>query len=168
MKYPITLAFAIFLTGCAYQAPRPAVFPLYQAFDASQAERQIQDGSNTIKGNAFIRQRGGGVVTCAGAPVFLVPATAYAKERIDRIYGGKASARPIDAVFEPDPAEYKKLIRTTRCDSQGNFQFDKVANGEFFLTTSVIWNVGSQSQGGTVVQTVTLANGQTLNTVLTD
>lgn len=168
MKHAIALALAISLAGCAYQPPRPAVFPLTQEFDATQAKRQILDGSNAIKGNAFMRQRGGGVVTCAGATVSLVPATAYAKERIDRIYGGKASARPIDAVFEPDPAEYKKLIRTTRCDAQGNFQFDRVADGEFFLTTAVIWNVSSQLQGGTVVQMITLANGQTLNTVLTD
>jgi hypothetical protein len=38
-----------------------------------------------------------------------------------------------DLKFVPDVAEYTSLVRVTRCDAQGNFAFDKVADGEFYV-----------------------------------
>lgn len=139
-------------------------------FDADQARRLMSDGVNIIKGNAFMRQRGGGVVTCAGAQVFLIPATEYAARRINIIYGTGADRAftnaKLDMKFNPDPPEYYSLTKTTRCDAQGNFSFDRVADGEFFVQTSVSWEVARRIQGGQLMHRVKVSNGSVANVIL--
>lgn len=160
------LAAAVIATGCAQMQQRPTV-EIRVPFDAAEAERMLQPGLNTIKGNAFLRQRGGTVVTCAGSGVALVPATAYAKHRIAAIYkGSNISSSRVTPVFVPDPPEYTATAKTTRCDSQGNFTFDRLADGDFYLTTGVAWQVGGAVQGGNLVHRVQVSGGETANIVM--
>lgn len=167
MKSIYVLTVLTALTGCiAPQQSRP-IFPISAVFDLAQATRLMAEGRNTIKGNAFLRQRGGGVVTCAGAEVLLVPATAYAKERFLRIYGDKNVSRQ-SIIFEPNPVEYLATTKNTKCDSQGNFVFERIADGDFFVTTRVTWENSNTTQGGAIFQAITVKDGQTANLVLTN
>jgi hypothetical protein len=168
---PLFLAMFALLAGCA--APmQPTTWRIAQPFDADQARALLQPGPNTIKGNGFIRQRGGGVVTCAGSQVRLIPLTEYAKQRLTYLYGsgmytGVALWRPGESVvFEPDPPAYAELTRITRCDGQGNFVFDRVADGEFFVSTVVTWVVASQPQGGSLITRVRVSGGVVESVVL--
>lgn len=171
MKALGTATICAALVGCAGSPlgpPAPAV-NISGAFDEALARRLVGDGVNTIKGNAFMRQRGGGVVTCAGSDVFLIPATAYAKERMAYLYdtsgeSGDNSHRR-DFRFNPDPPGYTSIVRKTRCDSQGNFVFDRVADGEFFVQTRVLWMVGSL-QGGNLMHRVTVRNNQVASVIM--
>lgn len=136
------------------------------------------NGNNTITGNGFLRQRDGGVVTCAGGTVYLIPVTSYANERITAIDGqidGVAFARTA-IKFEPDIPEYHKYIRKTTCDAQGNFEFKNVGNGEFYVQVGIAWNVfgynpifdvpTSNVQGGDVIAKVSVKNGESQKVIV--
>jgi hypothetical protein len=136
-----------------------------EPFDVEQATRWLQPGANTIKGNAFMRQQGGGVVTCAGSTVMLIPATAYATARVRAVYGTASLAqRPVR--FTPDYALYEQLTRKTRCDAQGHFVFDSVADGEFFALTQVLWVIAGRQQGGYLIQHVSVNGGRVASLVI--
>lgn len=168
------MAAALLLTACAQPpttAPTaPAPILLQTEFNATEARRLMADGVNMVKGSAFMRQRGGGVVTCAGAQVYLIPATEYAKRRMMILYGTAAesgsNSRRADVKFDPDPPEYQTLAKTTRCDAQGAFTFDRVADGEFFVVTQVSWQVAGRLQGGNLMHRVRVTGGQVANLVL--
>jgi len=80
------LATVIFAAGCLPPI-EPTEVSLQSSFDANAAQELLRKGNNTIRGNALVRQAGGGVVTCAGAEVLLIPATAHATERMLAEYG---------------------------------------------------------------------------------
>ena len=56
-------------------------------FDPTEAAYINDKGANTINAQAFLRQRGGAVVTCAGRAARLIPVTIYATERMTNLYG---------------------------------------------------------------------------------
>ena len=162
-------AASLALAGCATMAPAPVVYHVQAKFDQDQATRLVQDGKNTVKGSAFMRQRGGGVVTCAGNSVFLIPATAYAVERFQFLYGTTTSgtnAHRKQFQFVPDPPGYMSTVKATKCDAQGAFIFEGVADGEFFVQTTVAWQVGSSLQGGNLMQRVRVEGGKATSLIL--
>jgi hypothetical protein len=155
------------ISGCVTMGK---VVSLHSSFDAEEANRLLQPGKNSIRGSALIRQSGGGVVTCAGNQVELVPATLYAIERMQIIYRndvrGYASPNMFsDRPVPPDP-RYMNLTRKTICDAQGFFKFENVADGEFFVFSTIVWQVGSAYQGGHLMQRVSVQGGSTAEIVL--
>jgi len=157
------------LVSCATQ--QPSVHKISVPFDLEEASRLNAEGENTIKGNAFIREGGGGVVTCAGERVFLIPATDYATQRMLAIYnnveeGFVASQASRNLKFDPDPLEYYELIRSTMCDSRGDFAFDHVADGEFFITVRIGWQAGLSPQGGNLMHRVSARFGHTVSVIM--
>lgn len=87
------------------------------------------DGNNTVTGQAFLTQRDGGVVTCAGRSVIIYPNVAYFLVARDGLQ---------DVQFNK---ELSALKQGTQCDAQGNFEFEGIANGEWIIETSVSWEV---------------------------
>jgi hypothetical protein len=171
MKAPTVLLLSLLLAGCA-TAPPPK---MESTFDPEQARLQLEPGDATILGSALIRQKGGGVVTCAGGQVVLIPATTYAIERMTRGFHPADSSgtsgfwafyegeRPVPP---PDP-EYVKLSRSSTCDASGKFQFDKVSPGLFYLVTSIRWDTGyGLPQGGYLMKAVAVKPGETTTVVL--
>lgn len=144
--------------GCTPQAKK---VKLSERFDNVQAATMLTDGTNTLTGNAFMRQAGGNVVTCAGSPVHLIPATSYATERISHLYGNTTSGVAMNPIaFEPNEPEYTRLMKKETCDSQGNFTFEKVADGTYYITTTVQWLAGPYNpQGGALMKKVSLNGG---------
>lgn len=153
------------LAGCATNRAVTLTAP----FDAAAAKAQLADGSNSIKGSALIRQVGGGVVTCAGGSVFLMPATAMANEWATYVYGnpngGYFNASGLGMQFEGGQEMYAATKQTT-CNAQGAFSFDRVADGEFLVFTRITWLVGYAQQGGSIMRRVKLAGGQATEVVL--
>lgn len=144
-------------SGCA---TRPAVYIPYRA---SELEPYRTPGTAGVKGQAFMRQRGGGIVTCAGNTVSLTPLTSYVRQvRMERDSGN---------VVNIDPAAkeaYLALAKTTQCDAQGNFSFSNVPAGDWLLETRVTWMVGYNAQGGALSRQFGLTEGNTLEIILTD
>ena len=193
MKYNYTVLLSlitfIVLSGCV--ATHQQIIKLKSIFDEKQALEMLEQGNNKIIGSALIRQSGGGVVTCAGIEVILYPATEYAKERIKYIYGsiekayrdynqpqqryliqkrgdrlGAIETIP-EIVFEPDYEFYHFCTRKSIGDAQGNFEFDKLKDGEYFMFTTITWNVYQLgTQGGTLMLKVKVKDGETKKIVL--
>ena len=154
------------VTGCT---SGPQIMPLQAPFDAAAAKRQLAPGSNTVHGSGLIRQIGGGVVTCAGGTVFLMPATDAAKEWAQVLYGSDQGGF-FDvgrrSVQFPGADELFGAVRMANCDAQGGFKFDHVADGTFLVFTRITWMAGRLLQGGSVMRSVSLSGGETVDVVL--
>lgn len=165
------------LTGCVTMQPAEPVYGINGNFNAEFARAQIASGAGKISGTAFLRQRGGGVVTCAGQDVVMVPVTDYASDRVFHLYGMEPTinftvSQDIGLAlnrrpkFIPDIPEYREHSRSTKCDAQGEFQFEDVKDGEYYISTSVIWRVQSY-QGGLLATRVKVENGKSPKLILT-
>ena len=127
----------LLMAACA--SIQPKFVDVSVRFDAEAAREQMKDGKNTIKGSAFLRQNGGGVVTCAGYPVNIVPDTEYARARM-RVNYDSTEHGFLDAnqarfgrhsiVSKNVPVEYVHLMRKSKCDAMGNFAFEDVGDGK--------------------------------------
>ncbi len=140
-------------------------------FVPAQAAYVAKRGAATVRGQAFMRQLGGGVVTCAGEKVQLIPATAYARERITKLYGKPDGGRINlyqGASMKNVPPAYLKYMRQATCDAEGDFEFTGVANGDYYLATRVVWMVpGSYlAQGGGVAKRITVKGGRSPRVIL--
>ncbi|MBV5334751.1 MAG: hypothetical protein JZU49_02975 [Sulfuricurvum sp.] len=154
------------LTGCA-----PQQITLQNKFDADLTKRVYEkDGNNTINGNAFLRQNGGGVITCAGSKVQLIPYTIFSRERILAIFGntegGFAPPYKSNIQFSDNPTEYFQFRKTEYCDSNGNFTFPNVGDGKYYINTYVFWNVGNVINGGSLAKSISVKNGEVIKVIM--
>ncbi len=146
------LASGFLLAACA---PQQETIHLSNTFDPSEAEFILTDGTATIDGQSFLRQSGGGVVTCAGSPVTLLPKTKYSDERVQHLYGNMLSGihYGLFPKFVPNSSDYYRLTRTAQCDAQGNFEFSNVPAGKFYIGARVEWVIAEVQQGGIYYET---------------
>jgi hypothetical protein len=124
----------------------------------------LEPGTNSIRGSALIRQQGGGVVTCAGQSVTLMPVADIAREWSGHLFGstsGGYASNYVVAAKKFNNTDWSTVAKTTLCDAQGNFRFDRVADGEFYVFTSITWTVGYRVQGGMLMKPVKL-DGSTM------
>lgn len=169
MNRAIKIILVMLVVPIIVSCVQPKEVYIKSQFNEKKARKLLDIGVNTIKGSALIRQKGGGIVTCAGNTVSLIPVTKYAKERIKAFYGSSQkgfSSIYNRIVFKKNSNKYLKLVKNTQCDAQGYFEFNNVANGSFFITTLVSWRVGYTSQGGSLMQKVKVKNGEVKNIVL--
>jgi len=171
MKKILIAALVLVLTGCVAPVPKHT---LTTTFNEKEAAALMQPGANTIRGSALIRQNNGGVVTCAGNPVYLVPATNYALERFQAIYKntGRGYYRQVapqtESHFTNDDPSYYKSARPTTCDALGFFKFDNLSDGSFFLVTTIQWRVNNYLlEGGSLMLRVNVKGGETKEVTLT-
>jgi len=145
------------------QPDKPVQEQMRVKFDYAVHKPYLQKGNNTIKGQGFLRQQGGGIVTCAGNDVLLLPATSFFREMVNLARAGK------EPLFtgKIDPA-YREMLKHTQADAQGNFTVSGLPDGNWFLFTQVEWTVGYQPQGGVLMEEVRVANGETKQVLLTN
>lgn len=169
MRSLLALVLAIALSGCVQQEAT-----LSTSMNQSEMAWAVGDGTNTVAGFAVLRTVGGEARTCAGLAVNLIPDSPYARERMTAIFGNTVKGTrdtnlgPVKFSGSDDPL-YIGLLRTTRCDGQGAFTFDRVPNGVWFATTSVTWKANPRSplsEGGSMMQRVELRGGQTVKVTL--
>lgn len=167
LKAACAIAVAALVSGCV---TRPNV-TISEPYDEAATLAQMGEGTNSIKGSALFRQQGGGVVTCAGFPVAVFPATPYSRARMTAIYGSPSGGLSpvvgaVEPVFNPDPPGYVKALRETRCDAQGFFRFDKMKSGEYYVISRILWMAGYARQGGVMSSLVTVKDGEVADVVL--
>ena len=163
------LALFVLVAGCASQIQ---IIETVGRFDPDEVAFIHATGPNTIQGQAFMRQRGGNVVTCAGSEVFLIPRGSYSVERVSKIYGTTQRVARHIALADTADAGYWENMRRTRCDAQGSFVFEDLADGDYFITTVVIWEspTGYQgslvTQGGSLMAPVSVDRGDTAKVII--
>jgi hypothetical protein len=149
--------------GCSAEQPvqesAPGFVKTQTKFDYSEHEPYAKPGENGISGQAFLRQQGDSVVTCAGSRVLLLPATSYFREMFWHMIVAGGEPKPPETAY---PC-LKGMIRRTECDAQGNFSFSEIPDGTWFVLTQV--NAGD---GGVLITEVTLSNRRTIQVLLTD
>lgn len=158
MRIWAVIGVALALSACVERKPATV------AFSVEEAAFIRKTGTATITGHAFRTKPSGVVVNAAGEVVRLIPATAYARERFENLYGKRKyvphRAYPRDD--NPDPA-YGDYTRTTKAESNGRFIFQNVAPGAYYLTTQIIW--GDEDalfrEGGSVYDSVTVTGRET-------
>jgi hypothetical protein len=145
------------------------------SFDPQEVAWAAKPGKNTLRGRAVMRPPGGEMRTCAGASVAAVPDSAYARQRMNSLYGSVergmndlsyGAARTI----EPADPGFAKAARVSTCDIHGGFAFRGLADGTWYVTTSVVWrtkgNDPKSQAGAALMQRVTLQGGQTVSVML--
>ena len=154
------------LAGCAQTIETDSTFdPTEVAFINTR-------GNGVIEGQIVARQMGGGVVTCAATEVTLIPAGSFATERIAAIYGSAQGGRR-DAIrggvdMSNVPPAYIEMTRSTACDAQGNFRFEGLAPGEYFVQGHVTWFVPGRivPEGAQFSRRVSVTPGSTQRVIL--
>ena len=162
-KSAATMSLALTLSACA---ATPHVFQNSYTEETLPQAVNIE-GDNTVSGSAFLRQNGGGVVSCAGNSVVLkrelyFPRSAYARE-VNGLSSWVRSASEIDSrhtAFEYELRQLQNSMkRTTACDVDGKFEFENLAPGTYSVCTRVYWVVADAGQGGNVQGSVTIPSG---------
>jgi hypothetical protein len=155
----------VLVAACATRQLPPIPFDLQ--FKPEDVAWAAKPGGNTLVGFAVLRTVGGKARTCAGLEVDLIPAGAYATERMRIRYGSSESSYVPDAsvrdLSTADPA-YSQTMRTTLCDGQGNFSFENLASGPWYVITSVTWISDTQFgtvEGGVLMRRVELGGNTT-------
>lgn len=138
------LALLIALGGCASDAQQQILTP----FLDGDFNTWKQQGPFTVTGQAFYKQPGGRVITCAGESVSLMPAVGYNTELEQILQNGKG--------FPPNYDRHaRKYDRKAMCDGAGKFSFDNVPALNWIVITRVSWQepsaipyMGSDDHGG--------------------
>lgn len=153
------------------------IYTMTYTFDPQLATQMLDDGKYNISGTAFVRQREGSIITCAGLNVKLYPATPYAKERAYLVY------RNIDSGFvwdgfggvprqphSQDDRQYLNINKSALCNYNGEFRFKNVKNGEYFIISNIIWTVSKDNQtinnNGSLMLRVTVKDQDVDNVIL--
>lgn len=158
----IALALALILAGCS---PTISSLTTEAVFDPAEAEFILQDGNNTVSGQALVQRRNGTITYASESEVALIPVTAYSSDRMNKVYGTQNFSGEL-ILFDDTPREYHRLSRSAIADRQGNFIFSNVPDGDYYLTTSVVWSNGEIRKGGTIMQRVQVAGNQALEVAL--
>lgn len=119
--------------------PEPIVAaPDYWDVEAFRYENYQGQGTTSIMGQAFLRQRGGGIVTCAGSDVYAIPIGPYFEGVMD----------PVTASLDE---RARVLVHHAMCDASGNFKFSKLPEARWRVVTAVVWDTAiryENVQGG--------------------
>ncbi|MCB1453951.1 MAG: hypothetical protein KDJ43_09915 [Rhizobiaceae bacterium] len=156
----VLAAAALTLSACV---SAPPVQELAFVYTDEEFGRYAVDGDATVTGQAFLRQRGGGVVVCAGAPVVLFPKTPTFDRAVETARAGK---QPMPAAGSDE--RFKKVARIATCDAQGNFTFERLPRARWYVFSRVTWEVADSPQGGELVGEVDTSAGGEHRVLLTD
>ena len=173
------LAFSVGLTGCLinaadYERPAPTVLPVDLTHD--EVAWATERGENAVLGQALMRTRGGEMKTCAGLEVLLIPVSAYSAARIENMFGGEATgfAYNMGRAFTPDPTAFHDSMRRTICDAHGNFTFDGLPDGKYYVIARVVWDavqgssyIYTAQQGGFLMSRLSVTGGISHRVILT-
>ena len=157
------------LSGCM------SVQEIPYAYEQSELAPYLANGDAKVTGQAFLRQRAGGVVVCAGEPVLLVPNIGVFAEAVRLRRSGvqpKIAGKQDGRVFHAGTADpvAKKAIRQSTCDAQGNFELSGLPAGRWILYSRVQWVVGEYDwqQGSDLIAEVTTEKAGEQRVLLTD
>jgi hypothetical protein len=121
-------------------------------------------GNATIKGQAFLTTKGGDVKKAAGKRILLNPVTSYSLEWYERSY------LPGRRMEEADP-KLEAYTRTQIADAEGRFVFKNVPTGEYFVTTTITWEIPTayqgQVEGGLVTKRIKVNAGEEVEAIVT-
>ncbi len=159
----------ILISGCAN------IHSMKNKFDPQEISWVKEKGTNIIKGEAFLKTVGGDIKTCAGNTAVLTPVSDYSRERILSLYGSdqKGIKQKFDGRsdnFNITDNRYKEYTIKSVCNSKGEYSFEKIPDGDYFLTAQIFWKSNPRSlffEGGNIMQRVKVTGHETKEVILT-
>ena len=140
----VVVLMAVVLMSCTSIAPTPVSrIP----FPESEYLSLPKTGTATITGQAFLKTRGGDVITAAGNEVLLNPFTSYSLQWYEKSYLLSSMLLP-----ERHDPRLEKYFRRKVADASGRFTFKDVPAGEYFLVATVTWEAPVGPSGELVMQ----------------
>ena len=149
-------------------------------FDAAATKEQLHPGDNTIAGSAFLQMKDGGVTLGSGREVLLFPVNEFSSEWIKHWFGGTSKGFRQSFWGSPKfaniPQEFFDLKKTIVANAKGEFSFKNLADGEYYVVTSITWTITTRQSngytterdgGGHIFQKVAVSGGETQEIVLT-
>ena len=144
------------------------------------------EASSSIKGQGFMKTRGGSVITCAGNSVYLdnsaddsnyvgLKGLAMAEESWLKASTGLLQGQVVENQEDRKKhnevlaghmktitklAKYNGNMIETICDAQGYFEFENLGTGMYEIGTTVEWFAGDEKQGGFISKTVNVKSGK--------
>lgn len=165
----LAVSLTALLTSCA--AMQPVILEQKQSFNAADVAWADKTGTSAISGQAFVQTNGGQPRTCAGLDVYLIPSSAYARERSElnfgSVEGGYKNAYSNRKLSDGTPMDFANTWKKQVCDAQGNFEFSNIPAGEWYVSTSIVWTVQYVSNGGLLAKRVTVKDGEKARVILT-
>ena len=146
--------------------------PVAPKFDETEVRWFNTVGSGTIKGTATVNEAGFETKTCAESRVFLLPVSRYTRYRMDELYNSTFSGyNPVadgrKNLERPDK-KFVAMVRSTECNSFGEFMFENLAAGQYYVTTYVRWDEGNTQHGGNLMQRVEVSDGRVSSIEMTN
>ena len=139
----------LWLSSCATTAlQRQALF------NEAEFASYRRPGSGVVTGQLAVAGGNGSVHVGMKDHVALFPVTAYTREIVDREIGNGEYLQASDPRF-------LKYVQTATTDPQGNFTFNHLAAGEYFVLGLAQWNEGDAAQYQWACETIKVGGGQT-------
>ena len=160
MRPLMLLAVVVLLSACA---TTPQRIPR-MSFPENVYQSLPKTGSGTVKGQAFLKTRGGDVKTAAGSQVILNPVTSYSLEWYEKFYLQGIRLAPSDPRME-------SYLKIQVADGDGRFNFKNVPPGEYFVTVMITWEAATgyrgslQRQGGGIVKRIKIKDGEEIDVI---
>jgi hypothetical protein len=163
----IFVALLAFLQVSASRDLPAAPLKLDSPFDIEAVRFVKQTGNATVRGQAFLKLADGTSRSCAGFAIELLPVAAYSDERIFKTYGNNRQGQILleqnPPKFTPDVKEYHEMLLKGACDASGEFQFEKVAAGDYYVMAFIIWEAtpgdAASKTGGGVMKWIRVEPG---------
>lgn len=160
MKRPFAvMAATAAIVGCSSK-PLPPEKP---QFDALPHSGYLAKGTSTIRGQVVLRERGEDPIPCSDAPMIATPATAYFRQVLRLAAKGQMPLVGDDV--DPD---YRSIVHHAQCDPKGNFAFDGLPPGDWYVAASVTSKVRDAPEGSLLVYKLRLKKDETIQIVMTD
>ncbi|MFK7944139.1 MAG: hypothetical protein AB8B85_14665 [Paracoccaceae bacterium] len=140
---------ALLMTASCAQDPKFESIRLSAPITSAQMATYADGGTGRIEGQAFLRQDGGSVVTCAGSEVLLMPDVASTREIVNLLKEGRVASMRVNG--QRPSTLFPRAFRKKWCDSDGGFAFDQLASGSWILMTDVQWKAGVDVYGGVMI-----------------
>ena len=153
------LVLAVF-AGCV--APiRPYVWQESSPTQETEYDPYMDQGAGSVTGQAFLQRKDGVTVRAAGSVVTLDPATSLGDEWWDR------PVRYAHEYFDVPPSRaFRRARRCVRADADGNFRFENLPVGKYYIQAEVTWKPGYDWVGGLVGAMVEIRNGEMVSVSL--
>lgn len=152
------------LAGCAAVPTKPVQRVPFSQDEYADVPHASDIGKAEVRGQAFLKTRGGDVKKGAGERVTLNPVTSYSEQWYAVSYVG---GQPL----EPPDNRVWNYVRETQADGDGRFTFTNVPAGDYFIVSQVFWEVpsgdGMRRTGSFIAKRISVPDNGQLDVVLT-
>lgn len=154
MRFSRSMVFGILLAVAIVQpAPVCADAPRRVEFREAEFAPFQGKGTGAVAGQLVATSADGETHIGNDEHITLLPVTPYTQEMVDREIGNGESLAPSDTRLRP----YVRLMKT---DDHGNFRFDHLPPGDYFVSGLVQWYFGDDAIYQWACERITVHEGK--------